>query len=344
MEIFLSYERPDRHRAESVAQQLRRAGNGVWLDSAQVRQQAWWDQILLQLRLCDVAVLLISEASLRSQSCINQRKYAAALGRAIIPIAIEPVSSESLPFDLARLQVIDYCNPNEAAAFQLIGALMQLRETRRLPDPLPEPPPLPISHMDAIAAELAAPSLGPDRQLAIIGRLESALYPSADPSDRPEALKLLSQMAHRHDLLAAVDRRIAALRVDTREAAGPQMPAPQPSTAYGQGPAGGWNGAGHQGFAGDPGQQAVSDSWAAPSPSAFPRQQDTGSVSPHWVMAIVALITFFPLGIPAVVCASRARAGLQVGDLLRAGKSATLVKVFFWISIAIWVIYALAHA
>jgi hypothetical protein len=343
VDIFLSYARPDRPRAESVAERLRRTGNNVWLDGGQIGQQGWWDYILLQLRLCDVAIALISGASLRSQHCISQRKYAASLGKVIIPLAIEPVSAESLPLDLARLQVIDYCNPNEAAAYQLIGALMQLPAARQLPDPLPEPPPLPVSPMDAIAAELEAVSLSEGRQLAIIGRLESALDPSADPGGRAEARALLDQMARRPDLLAAVDRRIATLQGTTRGADGPPRPRSAPS--FGSGPASGRNGAGVSAAPGHPGQQPPPGPWpAAPPQYAGPVQQGAaGTITPHWAMAIVALVLFFPLGIPAAVYASRTRTRLGLHDLPGAEKTAKLVKIFFWITIGIYVLAALSR-
>ena len=55
-------------------------------------------------------------------------------------------------------------------------------------------------------------------------------------------------------------------------------------------------------------------------------------------MAITAVILFFPLGIPAIVYASRTRTSLDTGDLLRARQAAKVVKVLFWITIALVVI------
>ena len=218
MEIFLSYAWPDRPRVDSVAQRLQQAGNNVWLDGELTGGQSWWDGVLRQVRRCDAAIVIVSRASLRSQACTRERQYAASLGKSILPLAIEPVDSELLPTELARLHVIDYCQPGEAAAFQLIGALRALPRPHALPDPLPKPPSVPTSPLSGVAGQLSDPSLTQDQQLAIIGRLESALAPQADPSDRPLALDLLSRMARRSDLLASVDRRIAALRASTPDA------------------------------------------------------------------------------------------------------------------------------
>ncbi len=228
MEIFLSYARPDQLRAESIAQRLQQAGNHVWLDHDLAGGQIWWDGILRQLRRCDAAVTVVSRASLRSQACIRERQYADRLGKPVLPLAIEPVDPELLPTDLARLQIIDYCQPTEEAAFQLLGAVMQLPQQRPLPDPLPQPPPVPESPLGPITEQLAAPSLTQDQQLAIIGRLESALAPTADPNNRPVALDLLARLEQRSDLLAAVDRRTRTLRASLAGSAAPGTPPPSP--------------------------------------------------------------------------------------------------------------------
>ncbi len=334
MEIFLSYARPDRQRADSIALRLRQAGNDVWLDDDLTGGQIWWDGILRQLRRCDATVTIVSRASLRSQACIRERQYAARLGKPVLPVAIEPIDTELLPTELARLQVIDYSQPGEEAAYQLAGAVFGLPRPRALPDPLPGPPPVPTSPLDTVAGQLSGPSLTQDQHLAIIGRLESALEPSADPNDRPVALDLLNRMAQRPDLLAAVDKRIRTLRASTQDSQTPRAsqwtPGPQP-TSGGPGGAdfprsGTQRGSGVRQQTGDLRQQA---------PAA-------ANVSPHWVMAIVALICFFPLGIPAVIYASRTRTSLEAGELERARAAASRVKIFFWITIALCVIAALS--
>jgi hypothetical protein len=329
VEIFLSYARPDRLRADAVALRLRQAGNNVWLDTGKASGPVWWEQILRQLRLCDAAVVIVSRASLRSQACIRERQYAASLGKAILPLTIEPLDLELLPSDLARLQVIDYSRPDEAAAFQLAGAIMRLPKPRALPDPLPPPPSAPASALDNVAEQLKAPSLDQDQQLAIIGRLESALAPSADPNDRPIALEMLGQMEKREDLFAAVDRRIAALRSSVPDT-GPHGMPPWPQEPPSQP---------HERNLGGPGVQQ-----AAQPTVAGPESPSEATPTPHWVMAIVSLIFFFPLGIVAVILAQRTRASLMTGDLETARKSAKIVKILFWIVAAIYVLAALSRA
>lgn len=343
MEIFLSYARPDRSKADAVAGRLRQAGNTVWLDTERAGGASWWDEILRQLRRCDATVVVVSKAALRSQACIRERQYAASLGKHVLPLAIEPFSPELLPSDLALLQVIDYSRPDEAAAFKLAGAIIRLPRPPALPDPLPKPPPAPVSPLDNIAEQLKSASLSQDQQLAIIGKLESALAPSADPNDRPVAVELLTRMVRRDDLFADVDRRATALRAGVPE---------QPMTQWPSAP---------------PPRPAASPAWAqqatpSPQPSAwtsyptaspqpapgYPQPMPGSPVAdlpvPHWAMAIASLIFFFPVGIPAIIMAQRTKASLEAGDLETAHKSARTVKILFWVVVGIWIVVALSRA
>ena len=61
-------------------------------------------------------------------------------------------------------------------------------------------------------------------------------------------------------------------------------------------------------------------------------------------MAIVALIFFFPLGIPAVINAARVKPRLLMGDLAAARRASSNVKIFFWIFVALLGIAIFASA
>jgi hypothetical protein len=231
VQLFVSYARPDRTRAESLTLQLRQAGILVWLDSDLVGGQAWWDRILDQLRSCDAVVVAVSKAAIKSQACRSEREYAAMLGKPLLPLTLEVMNSEILPADIARIQTIDYSQPSEAAAFALIGAILALPRAGALPNPLPTAPPVPTSPFGTLVDRLADPALSMDDQLAIIGRLEAALGPAADPHDRPTALELLRQMDERPDLFAAAARQIEKIRAQVRAADQQQATASSVSSA-----------------------------------------------------------------------------------------------------------------
>lgn len=212
MQLFISYARPDRPRAESLTLRLRQAGITVWLDSDLLGGQAWWDRILDQLRTCDAVVVVISAAAIKSHACRSERQYAMELGKPILPLTVEPMRTEMLPADIAGRPVIDYSQPSEDAAFELIGAIRALPSPGELPYPLPTAPAVPTSPFGSLVDRLAEPALSLKDQLDIIARLGAALGPAADPHDAPIALELLRQMDERPDLLATAAREIEKIR------------------------------------------------------------------------------------------------------------------------------------
>jgi hypothetical protein len=332
MQIFVSYARTDRPKVDALSQKLRQAGNDVWLDLDLAGGQVWWDNILHQIRHADAFIAAVSRSSLKSNACQVERRYATQLGKPILPLTVEPVNTETLPTDISRLEIVDYSRPDEATAFRLIGAINRLPPPPPLPAPLPESPDAPSSYWGNIGDQVNAPALDLDQQLAIIGRIEGALAPTSDPAERDVALDLLSQMERRTDLYAAVDRRITLLKQASTGHGDASTKPPDPSPTHGPA-AGATAGAGssssvHQ----PPVTPRTAKSGEHPSPPA------TGA-SPHWVMAILAIIVFFPTGIPAVVYASRVKPSLAANDLEAARKSSSRVVLFFWISVGIFILY-----
>jgi Interferon-induced transmembrane protein len=65
----------------------------------------------------------------------------------------------------------------------------------------------------------------------------------------------------------------------------------------------------------------------------------TASVSSRWPLAIISILCFWPLGIAACVFAAKVKPALQVGDVTTALNASNRVRLFFWISLAIFVLY-----
>ena len=68
------------------------------------------------------------------------------------------------------------------------------------------------------------------------------------------------------------------------------------------------------------------------------------TVSPRWAMAVISVLCFWPLGIAACVFAAKVKPSLQGGDVATALKASSRVKTFFWISIAVLVVYVIIIA
>jgi hypothetical protein len=240
MRLFVSYARTDRPTVDPLAQRLRQAGNDVWLDLDLVGGQVWWDNILRQIRESDALIAIVSRSSLKSQTCRVERQYAAQLGKPILPLTFEQLSPGTLPSDISRLQVVDYSRPSEDSAFALVGAIARLPAPPPLPVPLPESPDVPSSYWGNIGDQINAQTLTLDQQFAIVGHLESALAPTADPAEMPVALDLLSQLEQRADLYFRVERRIALLKQNINLSPGaagstkPPDPGPTPRAGTAQ--------------------------------------------------------------------------------------------------------------
>ncbi len=68
------------------------------------------------------------------------------------------------------------------------------------------------------------------------------------------------------------------------------------------------------------------------------------SVPSRWALAIISVICFFPLGIAACVFAAKVKPSLQVGDVTTAVNASKRVRLFFWISLSIFVLYLIIVA
>jgi hypothetical protein len=189
--------REDREGVRALLDGVRHLRHQVWVDERLSGGQAWWDEILAQLRGCDAMLIAISPALLESQASALERQYGSRVGKPLLPVIIRPVLAELLPPDLAPLQCIDYTQPGPNAAFELAGALYALPPTAPLPDPLPDPPPVPISYLSGLSDRVRAATLSLDDQLAVVARLRTAMEP---PREREAALELLQVLRQRTDL------------------------------------------------------------------------------------------------------------------------------------------------
>lgn len=85
-------------------------------------------------------------------------------------------------------------------------------------------------------------------------------------------------------------------------------------------------------------QGAGTPTWQPPPPSAPPQ---VAAVSPRWAMAVISIFTCWPLGIWACVLAAKVKPALQLGDVATALRASSRVKLLFWISLAVFILYLL---
>ena len=211
--LFVSYARETKRDVDQLVEHLGTMGYETWVDAALRGGQDWWDEILARIADSDVVIAIYSSAALNSTACGREFEWAVALGKPVVPVAVEPPPT-ALPSRFARRQIIDYSEPAQRAfaALQLQGALATLPPAPPLPDPLPEPPAAPLSYLTDLIDLITQPNgLDHDQQHQILHQLEPALT-SFDPLERRGGRDILERFSARSDLYADVDRAITRLR------------------------------------------------------------------------------------------------------------------------------------
>ena len=275
----------------------------------------------------------------KSAACDSERKYAVALRKKVLPVMLERMPGASLPGDLVGLQFIDYVDAAPAAAFRLARSVDGAPMAPPLPEPLPEAPRPPLSYLVALGDKVRSQDpLSIDEQLAIVGTIRTALAHPEDidgADDLDAAERMLKDLRRRRDVYARVaeeiDQALAQAASVRRElfAPEPETTAPslepqvaRPADAYPP-------------VATPAPAPAAEAQPAATSTSATPAAVD---IKPHWVMAIVSAVLFLFTGIFAIINAARVRPALERGDTAAAEKASGRVKLFFWISVALFVL------
>ncbi|MGE2717270.1 toll/interleukin-1 receptor domain-containing protein [Mycolicibacterium litorale] len=210
---FISYARANKRDVDQLVAHLTELGCQTWVDSWLRGGQDWWDEILRQIAECDVFIPIISAEGLNSVACAREFDWAEALGKPILPVAVEPPSS-ALPRRYSRRQIIDYSDPadRDRAARRLAGGLLGLPPTPRTPVPRPQPPAAPLSYLtDLVDLVSSRTAITHDQQRQVLLRLEPALR-SVDPEERRGGHAVLERFSGRDDLFADVDRSIATLK------------------------------------------------------------------------------------------------------------------------------------
>lgn len=297
--VFISYSSKSKDKVQGLAQDLETAGYQIWFDHKLTGGQAWWDQILEQIRQCDLFVFALTPEAMDSYPCKLEYTYAHDLGKNVLPVLLsEGVSANMLPPPLTTIQFVDYCGDDKQAAFRLMNALNHLPAAQPLPESLPEPPPVPISYIGSLKEQIDAPgSLSFEEQAALVFRLKEHIQ---EPDNHDDAITLMKQLRKRDDLYARIGEEIDSVLGNLPRSTDPPQPAPPVSR-----PA-------------EPEPAPASQPLAAPSERVvFVKPQSTGT-GQAWstpLMIGLAIGTFFIpfIGLAAGVFAFRKPATRQQG-------------------------------
>ena len=119
-EVFVSYAARDRERVLGLVERLRKAGVTVWIDQVGIDVSTMWSQeIVSAIKGCKVMLLSISPHSTESGNVVKELALASERKKPIIPVYLEAAEiPETMEYQLAGIQRVEYFRENEDAAFK----------------------------------------------------------------------------------------------------------------------------------------------------------------------------------------------------------------------------------
>ena len=207
MAVFLSYAHEDVEHVDDLRRDLEDLVGQVWQDRSLTGGQLWWDEILAQLRTCNLVVLAVSQASLRSEACLAEVRYAVALQRPLLAVHIDEFDLSAAPEEVRRTHVVAYQTRNPDSVKALAKAVFSIGDAGPLPEILPEIPPMPRSYQDRFA-DLFRPDMTLDEQVSLFALLK---FDIENGTNQSEATELLRRMYDRPDLSWKVRQSIDAV-------------------------------------------------------------------------------------------------------------------------------------
>jgi hypothetical protein len=321
LRVFISYSSKSKPKVQNLAQDLEMAGHQIWFDHKLTGGQAWWDQILEQIRQCEMFIFALTPDALDSYPCKLEYTYAHDLGKHVLPVLLaDGVSVNLLPSALTTIQFVDYRSNDKQAAFRLMNAISGLPPCSPLPDPLPPSPPVPISYIGNLKEQIDSPSpLTFDEQAALVIKIKEHLQ---NPDSHDDAATLLRQMRKREDLYARIGEEIDSLLK-------PAAPAPEPAPRV------------------TPVSAPTPEPYRAPQSATMPAQQRVVVTPPRstptavggdqpwniWLMAGLVIGTYFlfPIGLVAgfIGLRSPAKRNQGIGLLVFGGIMGILNVIVF---------------
>jgi hypothetical protein len=227
--VFVSYSRNNLDAITQLVGDLQSVGIDTWHDQTLTGGQRWWDNILANIRACDLFVFALSPESWDSEACRSELAYAMQLGKPIIPVVVsEGVNINLLPQPLNQIQVIDYRERDKKAAFALVRSINTALPTPPLPNPLPAPPHVPVSYLSTLKERIDSTGpLSAQDQKVLLSEIEEEFEEGRSPV---EIRNLLLSLKRRNDLLAKVATKVNMLlnRLEDKSSVAPPLKEPQP--------------------------------------------------------------------------------------------------------------------
>ena len=220
--VFVSYSRENSDSITQLTHDLQAMGVDARHDQNLTGGQPWWDNILVNIRQCDVFIFALSPASQDSEACRAELGYVKKLGKTILPVLVaDGINTNLLPLPLKEIQVTDYRRRDKEAALALVKSINTAPPAPPIPDPPPSPPDVPKSYLSNLQERVDSDEpLSARDQMALVHDLEMGIQEGRSPT---EIADLLVKLKRRSELLARVATSIDGL-LKTLEAKAPMGP------------------------------------------------------------------------------------------------------------------------
>ena len=207
--VFVSYSRNNLDAVTQLIEDMNAVGIVTWHDQALTGGQRWWDNILANIRECDIFIFALSPESWDSEACKSELNYAVKLAKPILPVLVsEGININLLSPPLNEIQITDYRQRDKDAAFALLKSINTAPSAATLPDPLPTPPIVPVSYLSTLKDRIdSTEPLSPQDQIQLLFELEEELQEGRSPT---ETRDLLMRLRRRDELLAKIATKIDA--------------------------------------------------------------------------------------------------------------------------------------
>jgi hypothetical protein len=207
--VFVSYSRNNLPVVRQLIQDMKAVGIDAWHDETLTGGQRWWDNILANIRECDIFIFALSPESWDSEACRSEVGYVAQLGKTILPVLVaEGVNLNLLSAPLNEIQVTDYRRCDKDAAFALVKSINTAPTPGPLPEPLPASPPVPVSYLSTLKERIDSHNpLSSQDQITLLFELEAGIK---EGRSKNEIRDLLLRLKRREELLAKVATKIDA--------------------------------------------------------------------------------------------------------------------------------------
>jgi TIR domain len=214
--VFISYSRSNLDIVTQLVHDLQAVGIDTWHDQTLTGGQRWWDNILANIRECELFIFVLSPESWDSEACKSELTYVAQLGKPILPVLIsDGININLLSAPLDEIQVTDYRRGDKEAVFALVKSIYAAPPCPPLPDLLPTPPHVPVSYLSSLKDRIdSTQPLSSQDQITLLFELEEELRVGRSPV---EIRDLLLRLKRRDDLLAKIATKIDAALKELEE-------------------------------------------------------------------------------------------------------------------------------